>query len=371
MAQESVKVQKVLVSQTAYLGDLLLAIPLLKNIRRIWPNVQIDLLCRKGLGDIFLKTKLVDQVFEVDKKSFSSRRRVFGDLKKQSYDLLLAPHPSVRSFLWAMQIHAMKKIGYRTWWSRLFFSYSTIRDFKLPDALRQLSLLRFFDSKIDEEVRLFESRSPRDKSGQLYAVSDFANMQIESVLENRREARNRIAHTYNLDANRPILILAPGSTWSTKQWTKEGFLQAGLYFRKQSYQVIITGTEAERPLCKEIAAGIPEAKVLAGQLSLFEILELFSISTLLICNDSGAMHLASTVNLPTVAVFGPTVLEFGYRPWQEYAEVAEAKLDCRPCAIHGGRYCQIKTHACMKEVSSEDVIGKAKFILKKAEEKNH
>ena len=85
----------------------------------------------------------------------------------------------------------------------------------------------------------------------------------------------------------------------------------------------------------------------------------------LICNDSGAMHMASVVDCPTVAVFGPTVQELGYKPWNSKAVVMEDnQLLCRPCGQHGGRSCPIVTHQCMENVSPLDVSKKALSIFR-------
>jgi len=71
------------------------------------------------------------------------------------------------------------------------------------------------------------------------------------------------------------------------------------------------------------------------------------------------MHLGSTAGTPTVSIFGPTILEFGYRPWNARAEIVQIDLSCRPCGKHGAKKCPLGTHACMKGISSRVVITAA------------
>ena len=85
----------------------------------------------------------------------------------------------------------------------------------------------------------------------------------------------------------------------------------------------------------------------------------------LICNDSGAMHMASVLNRPTIAIFGPTVQELGYKPWNPSAVVVEEKrLLCCPCGQHGGHYCPINSHRCMSEIAVQEVVEKGLVLFR-------
>src|SRR6478609_5247676 len=93
-----------LVVQTAFLGDLLLSIPLLKRCRQIWPNHQLALVCRKGFGEFFLQTKLVDHVFEIKKGDAATYDKIIQDLKAFEVDQLISPHESMRTVLFCQKI---------------------------------------------------------------------------------------------------------------------------------------------------------------------------------------------------------------------------------------------------------------------------
>jgi len=132
-------------------------------------------------------------------------------------------------------------------------------------------------------------------------------------------------------------------------WTREGFRDLAKSLAAKGFKVVMVGAPSERALCESIAseAGVES---LAGKTSIPELIDHLQSGKVLISNDSGAMHSAAVAGLPTVSVFGPTVLEFGFRPWQENAFVVQLDLNCRPCAAHGGKKCPIGTHACMRDL---------------------
>lgn len=151
------------------------------------------------------------------------------------------------------------------------------------------------------------------------------------------------------------VFLAPGSVWATKRWTVDGYATLARALLADGYQVELVGSGGERELCDGIAAQVPDLKNHAGKTSLSELVALFRTGAVLVCNDSGAMHAAAVAGLPTVAIFGPTVLAQGFRPWQNRALVVQRELGCRPCGKHGAKQCPIGTHECMKAITADDV----------------
>src|SRR5690606_25602639 len=120
-------------------------------------------------------------------------------------------------------------------------------------------------------------------------------------------------------------------------------------------QVILTGSPAESAIGNEIES---QAQVLnlCGELSLPQTMWLMGKARAVVSNDSGAMHMAAAMGTPNVAIFGPTVLRFGYQPWQSKARVLErTDLDCRPCSPHGTAKCPLGHHHCMKWISAQEV----------------
>ncbi|RYZ67005.1 MAG: glycosyltransferase family 9 protein [Proteobacteria bacterium] len=240
-----------------------------------------------------------------------------------------------------------------------------------PEALRQLGLLAAIRPQLKNVIDSFiakqTARGGQGAAGELLPVPPEASMHVPQIMAirlARAEGREPgdLASILEPIANtrEPIVVLAPGSVWRTKQWTKEGFIQAGRDLSKaKGALTVIMGAKNEMALCEEIAAAIPNSLSLAGRTSLKESAQLLALADLLICNDSGAMHLGATADVPIVTVFGPTVLEFGYRPWSNQAKVVQIPLACRPCGKHGAMECPIGTHACMRDIPIERVTQAA------------
>jgi heptosyltransferase-2 len=132
------------------------------------------------------------------------------------------------------------------------------------------------------------------------------------------------------------------------------------------FNVLLVGSREDEELCREICAMTQTNKVVnaAGKLSLLQSAELIRHCRVLISNDSAPMHLAVAVGTPVVAIFGATVPEFGFAPRGPHDIVIETKgLKCRPCSIHGGKKCPIKTFECMMAITPEIVVKKAKSLI--------
>ncbi len=332
--------------QTAFLGDVFLSIPLLKRMR-VWdPGHDLVLACRPGLGEFFLKNKLVDRVIEIDKKSGDGRTRALKELYGETWDLVVCPHESPRTALWMRKLKATQgKVAYHKWWNTFVFDKRVMKPVEYPDALRQLSLLTPVDSSLAELFAGQEMsylKNPFSRRSPLLldvpAVPEWASMR---VLNHKPDGRT--------------VFIAPGSVWATKRWTESGYVGLAHLLTARNFTVVLVGSKGERPLCESISKQVNGVINKAGDTTMSQLVDLFSTGVALVCNDSGAMHAASAAGLPTVAVFGPTVLDQGFRPWNSKATVVQRELKCRPCGRHGSDKCPIGTHECMTHISAEDV----------------
>ncbi|MBY0386441.1 glycosyltransferase family 9 protein [bacterium] len=340
----------ILYIQTAFLGDLLLSIPTLKRLRVLFPEKKIHLLCRKGLGTFFIENNIVDEVMD----DFVSTKPTVFEIKNRfhgrNYDYLICPHESLRSALISYLIPAKLKIGFTNWYSRLVFHQKFSRPMQYPEALRQMFLLTEIDSETKKNFH-----DLKQKSLPFSHIPDWSKMNL-NFHANRKK--------FELPEEGQIVCLAPGSVWPTKQWGQERFTKLCDRLIKKGCHVVLVGSASEKELAYSIANKYPQVKNFTARTTLTELAELISVSDVMVCNDSGAMHMASVVGTPTVAIFGPTVQEFGYQPWNTKAVVVENKnLSCRPCSSHGGKTCPIKTHECMTSLSVESIEQKVLAYL--------
>lgn len=359
--------------QTAFLGDTLLSIPLVKALKQ--RGFSVTLLCRTGFAELFRATGLFENVIEIEKGTASSYRKARRHLEEVWSDsptrILLSPHESPRSKLFALGLRASGSathtVGFRDrqfsfGLSRWAYTHQVDRPMQLPEALRQMALLTapcFEDheecsQKLADSLRAQEKPGGRDSSGNLLSVPSWASMQID------------LPRLMTKTESRPFAVLAPGSVWRTKQWTEEGFIEIGKRLAATGRQIVVTGSKEESALCERVARTIgPAAASRAGTSSLLETAQMMAAADVAVVNDSGSMHLAALSGTPAVAIFGPTVLDFGYRPWSQESQVVEPSepLSCRPCGLHGSQVCPIGTHICMKNTTATQVWQKIEALL--------
>lgn len=352
----------------------------------MYPRDRLTILCRKGLGAYLLQAGLIDEAIEVDKSKKTSWHDAERILKAKSFDLLLSPHESFRSAWLVLRLKARHKIGYARFFNRFVFHERIERPMHLPEALRQLALLVPLSNEWGSRLQEYERTQgapggQMNETGDLTDVPSWASMSVVRLSDLRANIRSGVETEIALAdvssekvrqlfiqhqiGSKPTAFLAPGSVWPTKMWTTDGFTRVARELQGQGYSVFLMGSASERAICDEIVFRAPGAVSLAGETSLYESAELLAAADLLVCNDSGAMHMAATAGVPSVAVFGPTVLRFGYRPWQNRARVVQEQegLACRPCGKHGARVCPLGTHECMKSVSADRVLKAAQEVL--------
>jgi len=348
---------------------LLLSIPLLKKIKALWPEQKLVLVCRRGVGDFFARTGLVDEVLEIKKGDSDSYHQVLKKLKHTDIDKLISPHESVRTAFFVQKLKARSKISFSKPWNGIFYSERIKKNYDLPDALRQLSILQNYDADLKNKIETYardEKPYVVSKSGQLAKTPAWASMSMKKFYQSATLEVTATLKKVQLEAGtvEKAIALFPGSVWATKRWTEEGFVQVGQKLAATGVPVLVMGGPGEEELCARVASQIPGARDLCAKTSIYESALLLSQVAAVIGNDSASMHLAATSETPSVVVFGPTVLEFGFRPWQDRVFVVEKRgMACRPCGKHGHNQCPIKTHACMKQIANDEVLEKLQGVL--------
>jgi heptosyltransferase-2 len=347
----------VLVVQTAFLGDLLLTIPLLRRLRQLHSKSPLYMVVRDGFGRLMKDLELVDEVFEVKKGDSASYHAAQVRLSSIRFEWIVCPHQSFTSANFCWKIPAQLKISFHQWWNFIFFKERIVRNPQWPEAIRLLSLLQNQDPELKLWLQSFSHQEMRkaDSYGRLAAIPLWANISL-------RESLMRKASP--LPAGERTICIFPGSVWATKQWTEEGFVELADKLVHEGYQIYWLGSKEEIPLTKRLEVKAKGSRSIAGHLSLYQSLILLSHSRLVVSNDSAGQHLAAVAGTPTVSVFGPTVLEQGFRPWNSNAVVAELfDVKCRPCGAHGHPRCPKGTHECMKRLPSALVHQRVHQLL--------
>ncbi|MBX7230868.1 MAG: glycosyltransferase family 9 protein [Bdellovibrionales bacterium] len=351
-----------LVVQTAFLGDLVLSFPLLRNLSELFPEDSLTVVCRSGLGGLVEQLKFVDQVIEVDKKNPTLWKNQKRLLRQKTFRHILSPHQSPRTALLIQSLRAQgEKVGFNLWWNSFAFSKRILKPDYFPDSLRQLALLTALHPTFAEEYSQVAETTDLQNLTDTSQTIDFRSVALPSWAELRRSDLKFLPDfkTTSSPANEKsrTLFIAPGSVWATKRWTIEGYKSVASHFLDLGWHVKVVGSKEEADLAQQVAHVNPKIENYAGQWTLSETLNNFCTGQVLLANDSGAIHLAALAELPTVAIFGPTTLALGFRPWQQKALVVQKKLSCRPCGRHGHQHCPLGTHDCMKQVTVEMVLA--------------
>jgi heptosyltransferase II len=330
-----------LVIQTSFLGDTVLTTPLLAELARRGP---VDVVTTPASAGLLRNHPAVRSVVVYDKRR--SDRGLLGflrtaqRLRRFSYETAYLAQGSVRSAALALAAGVGRRVGFATHAGRRLYNVKVEYREELHHAARLLSL----------------ATSPAELAGR-----DIRPRLFPGIPE--RYAVDRLLAFHDVvDDGPPLVALAPASVWATKRWPYYADLARRLAGRAR---VVVLGSPDDAPLADEVrGAGGDGAFSAAGVLSLLGSAELIRRCSVLVTNDSAPQHLASAVNTPTVALFGPTVPQFGFGPLAETAVVmGHDGLACRPCDRHGPRRCPLRHWKCMRELTADAVAEQVMRIL--------
>ncbi len=338
------KHKKILIIQTAFLGDVILSTPLIKVTRGLFPHSFISFLLIPETRRVLENNPHLDQVLVYDKRKkrgIASFIHTLSKIKEGNFDLALVPHRSLRSALLAYLSRIPERIGFdKSAGSFLLTRKVTYRS-DIHEVDRNLSLLSDCGSDL-------ENRTP-----ELFpSPDDFAH--VRKLLENS-----------GVGGDDRLVAVAPGSVWATKRWLPEGFAKVSqLLMERSGIRVVFLGSEEDRPLCEEIAGLMPARPIiLAGETDILQTAAAVSLCKALVSNDSAPVHIASAVKTPVVAIFGSTVPGFGFAPYGVSHAAVEKEIYCRPCGIHGKRRCPEKHFRCMKDITPGEVFQAVASLL--------
>ena len=323
-----------LVIQTAFLGDVILTIPLLQALAA--EHGPVDVVTTPGAASLIETHPSVRRVIRWDKKG-GPGPGAWGlgkQLRAEGYGRVYLPHRSVRSALIAKLTGANERIGFADapLLSRLLYTNTVPRDVTKHESVRLLALADSRQPTADWEMKLTEGDTTRATAWL---------------------GANGIADGF--------VALAPGSIWGTKRWPYYAELAALLAPR----QVVVIGGKEDAYLGEAIVSAAPTtAHSAVGQLSLRESAAVIRRAGLLVTNDSSPLHLATAVGTRVLAIFGSTVPAFGYGPIRPGDRVAEIPLDCRPCSSHGPQVCPLGHHKCMREQSAASILEQVEIVLR-------
>ncbi len=322
---------KILVIQTAFIGDVILATPVVEKLHQYFPTAQIDFLLRKGNESLLDGHPFIHKVIVLNKKAprIAAQARVIAEVKKARYDKIINLHRYGSSGLITLFSRAKEKIGFDK--NPFSFCYTkkvvhTIGNGK-HEVERNLELVASFTDNKIVQPKLYP------------APADY-----ESVAQYKAS---------------PYICLAPSSVWFTKQFPKDKWIEF-LNGLSNKYQVYLLGAKSDKDLCNQIIESTTNKKVmnLAGKLSFLQSAALMQDATMNYVNDSAPMHIASAMNAPVTAIYCSTIPAFGFGPLSKKSFIIETeeKLTCRPCGLHGYKACPEGHFKCATTIKVDRLI---------------
>ncbi|SMO38223.1 heptosyltransferase-2 [Balnearium lithotrophicum] len=327
---------RILIYQTAFLGDLILTSPLIKSVRKSFPDSQIFLVVRRGFEGVFSGFNYLN-IIASEKSSPIKFSKVLREL---DIDLAISPHRSHRTSLTLFLSGIPRRIGFNSSGFSFLYTDTVEHKFKreLHEVDRNLSLLE----PLKEEFNVYYDSEPELPLNDSYVRKTLEKFSLE----------------------KPYVVLAPGSVWHTKAWIPEYYGEVALYLFKRGYQVVLVGSKSDAEYClRAFESSKGKAINLCGRTSLKEFFSIIKGANLVVSNDSSPVHVAVSVKTPVVEIYGSTVPEFGFFPYGR-GEIVELRgLKCRPCGIHGRRKCPEGHFKCMVDLKPEIVIERIEKIL--------
>lgn len=330
-----IKVQKFLIIQTAFIGDVVLATALVEKLHQHFPDAEIDFLVRKGNESLLKEHPFIHETLVWDKKKskFRNLLKMLTFIREKKYDKVInVQRFAATGFLTAFS-GAKEKIGFDK--NPLSFLFSKKikhiignKENNLHEVDRNIELVKDFTDSKTVKPRLYPSAEDE------LAVKKYKN--------------------------KSYLTISPASVWFTKQFPKEKWIE---FLNKvpATYSVYLLGASNDSTLAEEIKNKTTHDSVvnLCGQLSFLQSATLMKGAAMNYVNDSAPMHFASAVNAPVTAIYCSTLPSFGFGPLSDIRFIVETteKMDCRPCGLHGRKECPLGHFNCAYTIKDTQLLN--------------
>lgn len=321
---------KILIIQTAFIGDVILATPLIEKLHEFYPGSKIDFLLRKGNEGLFNEHPKLNNVIIWDKKKekYVGLLKLIKQIRTEQYDLVVNLQRFAASGLLTILSNGKQRIGF----DKNPFSFGFTDKVKheigngLHETVRNLKLIR-------------------QLTGQKYY-----RPKLYPTLEDEEKVKSLKVDDY--------ICIAPTSVWFTKQYPENKWLEL-IERIDSSTTIYLLGAPSDSSTAEQLKekSGRSNAINLCGELGFLASAALMKGAKMNYVNDSAPMHMASAVNAPTTAIYCSTMPSFGFGPLSSVSYVVEVadKLPCRPCGLHGLKSCPLKHYKCAQNIDTSAI----------------
>ncbi len=330
--------RKIVVIQTAFPGDVILATPVFEALKDTWPDSHLAAVVRPESHLILRDNPYLDDILIYDKygrdKGLKGLIRLSGFIKGVDWAVIIQRY--LRSALVAYLAGIKRRTGFES--SRFRFLYTETKPYHKDrhEVFRCLDLIDVTETEryqpcifITDETRIKTDRLFREEA----IIDEFA-------------------------------VVAPGSVWATKRYPHYADL-IDIVKEEFGLDTVLIGGADDIEVSKMIANDARHKPFnLTGKTDLLVSAEIISRSRIAFTNDSAPAHMAAAVKTPVIAIFGPTIPEFGFTPYSDVSRVVDiGQLHCRPCSTHGSKKCPEKHFRCMLELMPGRIINAARSLI--------
>jgi len=320
---------KILVIQTAFTGDVILATSLLESIHHSYPEASVYVLLRKGNEALLKQHPFIKGVFIRDKKEglWKSTSRLLKQIRAARFDYVI----NLQRFAWSGFVTLMSGAKIKAGFDKNPFSFG-------------------FDTKVKHQL---DGRHETERNHDLLNRVLTCSRREQKLYPSAEDYK-----TIKKYQQRPYFCFAPSSVWFTKRMPEEKWIALMRELGKYA-QIYLLGGPSDTSWCQSLIekTGIPEIQNLSGKLSYLESAALMEGAVMNYVNDSAPLHMTSACQAPVRAFFCSTVPAFGFTPQSKDSKVFEAgNMSCRPCGIHGFHKCPLGHFDCGHKIELREAI---------------
>ncbi|MEW6102397.1 MAG: glycosyltransferase family 9 protein [bacterium] len=329
---------KILLVETAFLGDCLLTTPLIRGIYETFPHSSLSFLGRPIGCEALANNPYISNFIPYDKdkkeRGLFAYLKIIKKIKAENFDLAILPHRSARTTLLSWLSNIPKRIGFSNTNLSFLLTDRVYYNRKIHEAQRKLSLIKEFGVNPDER-------------GLDIFIDDSAKRKVDGLFLR-----------WGIKKDDLLIGFLPFSHWQTKRLPPESFAKIIDAMHQYKAKAIIFGDSNDLNEAYKIQAMARNKPIIAcGKISLLELPAFFERCSLIIGNDTGTIHIAYGLNKKTIVIFGPTTVEMGFGPYKTSSTIiVEKPISCRPCSPHGPQKCPKGHFNCMKLITMDDIL---------------
>lgn len=313
--------KRILIIQTAFIGDVILATPVVEKLHEYFPDAELDFLLRKGNESLLAGHPLLHEVLVWDKGADKRRHLLgmMGRIRRNKYDVVVNLHRHFSSGLMTAFSGTEKRIGFD----------------KNP-----LSIL--FTERVKHVIGVLDYKSNIAKHEVERNIDLIASFTDNKWTKTKLYPSEKDYEETKKYKGEGYVCIAPTSVWFTKQFPRHKWVEL-IKLLPVETKIYLLGATSDKAFCDWLIEASERTTVenLCGKLTLLQSAALMKDAKMNYVNDSAPMHLASAMNAAVTAIYCSTVPEFGFGPLSDNSKIigTNIELDCRPCGLHGFNAC--------------------------------